>query len=146
MNPPNPYAAPKAVVLDVPGEGASADQIRALKVSESWKQKFVLIARAGGPNLSAARSMTAGERMKIGFNVFAFLFGPFYYLAKGMWRKAIVLAAIVVGALMALEIVLNVAGIGQVAKVLGYGGAAVFGARANLDYYKKVVLGDNGWL
>ena len=24
-------------------------------------------------------------------------------------------------------------------------GAAIFGARANIDFYKKTVLGDDGW-
>ena len=33
----------------------------------------------------------------------------------------------------------------KLANALGYGVGAVFAVRANIDYYKKMVLGDNGW-
>ena len=36
-------------------------------------------------------------------------------------------------------------GFGQVGKALGYGVSAVLAIRANIDYDKKTVLGENGW-
>ena len=46
---------------------------------------------------------------------------------------------------IALELLLVMIGFGQFGKALGYGVSAVFAIRANIDYYKKMVLGENGW-
>jgi uncharacterized protein YebE (UPF0316 family) len=87
----------------------------------------------------------ADRRHVVGFNILAFLFGPFYYAAKGMWRKAISLFALMAAIVIALGLVLDAFGLERVANALGYGVGAVFAVRANIDYYKKMVLGDNGW-
>ncbi len=95
------------------------------------------------PNL---KSMPLKERRKYSqFNILAFLFGPFYYLAKGMWRKAISLFTVCVLAATILELVLQSLGFAVLGKAVGYGIAAIFAVRANIDYYKKMVLKDNGW-
>jgi hypothetical protein len=65
----------------------TATDISGLSVSDAWKQLFALIQRAGGPPLKNFQSLSFGERMRVGMNFLAFLFGPFYYAAKGMWRK-----------------------------------------------------------
>ena len=144
MSTPNPYAAPAATVRDV-DDAVADDAIARLKVSDAWKQKFTLIAKAGGPPLRNIRDLTRGERFKITFNVLAFLFGPFYLLAKGLWRPALALTAVLLLALVALDIVLNLAGARQLGNMLGYGAAAVYGVRANLCYYSKMVLGRKTW-
>lgn len=41
--------------------------------------------------------------------------------------------------------ILDSLGQAKIANMLGYGVSAVFAIRANIDYYKKMVLGDNGW-
>lgn len=64
--------------------------IDSLAVSESWKEVFRLIEDAGGFNGIYARNsgvLSFRERFKIMFNIWGFLFGPFYYFAKGMWVK-----------------------------------------------------------
>jgi len=63
-------------------------------ISDSWKIKFELIEKAGGVKLPNAKNLPFGERMKVRFNVWGFLFGPFYYLVKGMWKKAVTLFGI----------------------------------------------------
>ena len=131
MNAPNPFAPPKADVQDI--DTAADVDIDRLPVSGAWKLKFLLMRRAGG------------ERMKLGSNVLAFLFGPLYYVAKGMWRKAIVLFAACAVAFIVLSLLMDIAGLGGFRSALGYGVAAVFSTRANIDYYKKMVLKQNGW-
>jgi hypothetical protein len=143
MAAPNPYAAPKTRVEDADDDNGA--DIDALPVSTRWKTKFKLIREAGGPRLPRMKELSVGDRLRAGFNLLAFLLGPFYYLAKGMWRKAITLFAVCAVAVIALAILLEFLGLGQLASSLGYGVAAVFAVRANIDYYKKMVLGDNGW-
>ncbi len=82
--------------------------------------------------------------MKIGFSILAFLFGPFYYLAKAC-GKAISLFVVCVAVVLLLQFVLEMAGLGRFSNSLGYGVAAIFAARSNIDYYKKMVLRQNGW-
>ncbi|MBC8055351.1 MAG: DUF2628 domain-containing protein [Rhizobiales bacterium] len=144
MNTPNNYAPPKSEVGDVEIEKAPVD-IEGLQVSASWKAKFRVISKAGGTKLPRFKELAFGERMKIGFNVLAFLFGPLYYLAKRMWRKAVVLFALCVAVIAVLQIALEFFGLGRFANALSYASGAVFAVRANIDYYKKMVLNDNGW-
>jgi hypothetical protein len=40
------------------------DVISGLDVSESWKRKFRLIEKAGGPDLSKFRDLSFGERFR----------------------------------------------------------------------------------
>lgn len=144
MTETNRYAPPKAEVRDVAEPGRNAD-IDALPVSDSWKQKFRLIQKAGGPKQPNLKSLSSGERMKIVFNIVAFLFGPIYYLVKGMWKKALSLFGASLAAIVVLGTILELLGFPKLADALGYGAAAFFAVRANIDYYKKMVLGDNGW-
>jgi len=144
VNNPNPFAPPQAEVQDIDATSGSAD-IDGLPVSDGWKRKFRLIQKAGGPKQTQFKSLTSGERMKISFNILAFLFGPIYYIVKGMWKKGLALFGACFGVLVVLSVLLELAGLGKVANALGYGAAALFAVRANIDYYKKMVLGDNGW-
>lgn len=144
MSETNRFAPPKSEVFD-PIAATNGADIDSLQVSTSWKQRFRLIEKAGGAKQPNLKGLSTGERFKIGFNVLAFLFGPFYYLAKGMWKKALALFGACVVAMVALGVVLDLVGLSRVADALGYGAAAVFAVRANIDYYKRMVLGDSGW-
>lgn len=112
-------------------------------VSESWQKKFDLLEKAGGVKLPKIKSLPLGERMKIGFNIWGFLFGPIYYLTKGMWRKAISLMAVALLIIVVLEVVCGAIGISSA--ITNFVAAAIFSSRATIDYYKKVKLNDNGW-
>ena len=83
--------------------------------------------------------------MKVLFNVFAALFGPFYYCAKGMWKKGLALFAICTAVVIVAVIALEFVGLGSLADSIGFGVAIIYAIRANIDYYKKMVLGQNGW-
>jgi hypothetical protein len=117
------------------------DPIARLDVSDGWKRKFRLIEKAGGADLPNLRELPFGERRAIGFNFLAFFFGPFYYLAKGLWRPALMYFFLA----LALSVVLGLAGMGGLARAVGYGLAALYGMRANVACYRKVVLGEARW-
>jgi len=141
---PNPFAPPQAPVNDVAAPLATSN-IDELPVSDTWKTRFHIIEKAGGVKLPQFKALSFGERMKINFGILPFLFGPFYYLAKGMWKKAITLFLLCVVLVVVLAVLLELVGLGRFSNSLGYGVAAVFAVRANIDYYKKMVLGQNGW-
>ncbi len=91
MQPHNPYAPPVAKVDDIE-EDHSDESIEALPVSEKWKDRFKAIAHAGGVKFPNLKDLPKNERRKaFSFNVLAFLFGPVYYIAKGMWKKGLAL-------------------------------------------------------
>lgn len=121
---------------------AKADPIARLQVSESWKRKFRLIEKAGGPDLPHFRDLPFGERFSLTFNVLALILGPFYYLTKGLWRQALFYFIIAV----ALILLLNAVGLGSFSRSIGYGLGVAYSFRANISYYKKIVLGDAPWL
>jgi hypothetical protein len=114
-------------------------------LSESWKGKFCLIEKAGGTKLNKINELSFRERMKVNFNILAFLFCPFYYVFKGMWKKGLSLFAICAVVVIVLSIPLDLAGLEKVSDSLGVGVGYVFATRANIDYYKKMILGKNGW-
>jgi hypothetical protein len=144
MNQPNRFAPPKSRVADTESSDNGA-KINSLKVSEAWREKFRVIEKAGGPRLPKFRSVPYKERKTIGFNGFGFLFGPFYYLAKGMWRKAITYFGGGVAIIVVLSIVMDMLGFKDAERYLGYGMAGAFAVRANIDYYKQMVLDENDW-
>lgn len=120
-------------------------------LSVRWQRRFALIDQAGGVELPKAYLLTEMQRFWLCFSFPAWVFGPLWYLAKGMWRKAIVLGALcygaelLVGAVFFLafgyEMSMSIATL--TALVMSY---YFFGARAVMDYYKATVLEDRSWL
>ncbi len=126
-----------------PRPSAASPDTSAQEVSDAWKEKFALIEKAGGVKLPKAGELEFWERLKVTFNIWGFLFAPFYYLAKGMWKKAIVLTALSIVIVVVLDAIFG--GIGIVDLMTNFVAPAIFAARANIDFYKKSVLGDNNW-
>jgi hypothetical protein len=140
----NPYSPPQAS-LDNPASDTDA-RIDALAVSDTWKRRFRAIAKAGGPALPHVKTMSKEERKDLSpFNILAFLFGPFYYLAKGMWKKALAMGGACIAAVLVFQMVMLMLGLESLARASGFAVGAVFAVRANLDFYKKMVLGDDSW-
>jgi len=144
MSQANPFTPPRSHVADL--TDSLEGDIDSLPVSATWKKRFKWIRKAGGPSMPNLKTMPRAERKGFNqFNILAFLFGPFYYLAKGMWRKSISLFVVCAAVVIALEFLLVMIGFERFGKALGYGVSTVFAIRANIDYYKKMVLGKNGW-
>ena len=94
------------------------------------------------PDLSRFRDLPLGERLGLNFNFLGFFFGPIYYLIKGLWRQAVVYLICSV----AVAVLFEVVGLGKFARGVGYGFAMLYAMRANVSYYRKVVLGETPWL
>lgn len=119
-----------------------AIEISELDVSETWKEKFRLIEKAGGPTLPNYKSLSFGERLKANFNALAFLLGPIYFVAKGLWRQGVLYLVLAI----AFVVLFEAAGLGKYGNGIGYGFAAIYAMRANVSYYRKVVLAEVSWL
>ncbi|WDE00779.1 DUF2628 domain-containing protein [Thalassomonas actiniarum] len=72
------------------------------QVSDKWRTRFALLEKIGADKqfiFQAAggdgfKALPFKQRQKISFNLFAFLFGPFYYFGKKMWHKGALLLAL----------------------------------------------------
>ncbi len=142
MSSENLYSPPSAVLEHVDPDTADLSNI---PVSEKWRERFRLIERAGGVKLPKIKELPFGQRMKVLFNVFGVLFGPFYYCAKGMWKKGLALFVVCTVVAIIAVVALDFAGLDSLSNSVGFGVAAIYAFRANIDYYKKMVLEQNGW-
>lgn len=112
-------------------------------ISDSWRKKFELIEKAGGVKMPNKKNLSFGEILKIRFNIFGFIGGAIYYLYKGMWRKGISLAVVSWVAFFVLDAFHRATGLGGITSLFVYN--IIFGSMANIDYYKKIKLSENGW-
>lgn len=128
-----------------PGCGAPQGAVKSETetISESWQERFTLLEKAGGVKMPQLKTLTFSERRKVIFNVWGFLFGPFYYLAKGMWKKALSLVGVAILIILVLEAICKAMGVSD--SITNFVAGAIFASRATIDYYKKVKLQDNGW-
>lgn len=120
-------------------------KINALEISESWKDKFRVLAEIGKPITYAMmlRNETVYRKLPIGikFNAWAFLFGIIYYLHKGMWKKGIVL----LGSGIVLMIVVTILFGKTAGNFAGFAATGLFASFASFDYYRMMVLGEDFW-
>lgn len=117
------------------GRGPSARPGLASQVSadrQSW-----------GAKLPKLWSLPAKEVAAIKLNGWAFLFGPFYYAAKGMWKTALSLLGLAIVILFGGAVVLEAMGISP--DLLLLVGPAIFMGQANVSYYRRVKEGLNRW-
>lgn len=107
----------------------------------SWNKKFDILEKIGAGNglksyFENYKLLSFGERFKIGFNVFAFMFGPFYYFVKRMWFKG----AFLLGAIVTLNVILTLieSAFDTTFPMAIYQmpGAAICASFANYDYYR----------
>lgn len=122
-------------------ETKASELVSQLDVSDRWKRRFRLIEMAGGPDCPRMRDLASAERRVIGFNFLAFFFGPFYFLAKGLWRPAVAYPVLAI----ALGVMLDMLSRGRLSHGLGIGFAVIYSMRANVLYYRKTVLGEAPW-
>lgn len=121
-----------------------------IEVSDSWNQKFSVLEKTGANEGLKAyfdnyKSLSFGERFKVGFNILAFIFGPFYYFAKKMWLKG----AFLFGAIISLNIVLTLieTALDTTFPMVIYQipGAAICASLANYDYYRFCKQQETMW-
>ena len=123
------------------------EKIDSLAVSDGWKSKFRTIAEAEPISLGLIpkfknNAVYKNASITTKMNFWAFLFGIFYYITKGMWKKGIFLLVIGIGLVALLGALFG----GSVTNAAGFGVAGLFAAFANFDYYRKMVLGEDFWI
>ncbi len=99
-------------VLDVCYVGSVTRGSDRVELGPIWQQRFEFYDRYGHPfstreSLEAYKALPLWTRLRISFNVPAAAFGPFYFFAKGMWRKGLTVLLIVlalVGVLHGLHV------------------------------------------
>lgn len=116
-------------------------------LSPTWQQRFAFFDAYGLPSSSpeardAIRALPWRARMRITANLLAFVFFPFYYFVKGMWRKGLVWVGVVI-ACAAVGIALGASD--QIARAIGIGLAAGSMTTANYAYYLHAVKGSRSW-
>ncbi|MDD5210981.1 MAG: DUF2628 domain-containing protein [Sulfuricurvum sp.] len=123
------------------------EKIESLGVSDDWKAKFRTLAEVGEPITYSMRLRNEAVYkqlpFKIKFNIWAFLFGIFYYLSKGMWKKGLTIIGI--GIAMTVVITVLFGGeAGNIASLVVY--SLLFATFASFDYYRTMVLAEDFWI
>lgn len=123
------------------------NKINTLAVDDSWKTKFRTLAEAEPISFGLIpkfknEAIYKNSPITTKMNFWALLFGVFYYIAKGMWKKGIVLVAIGFGVNVLLTLLFGE----KAGNSASYGIMAIFAAFANFDYYRKMVLGEDFWI
>lgn len=139
LNKFNPRAVPPPGLYDA--EGPTRESfIASLSVSVDWKAKFYLIDKAGGPTLPSVKDLAPSDRRKIRFNVLAFLLWPVYYFILGMTKKGGVMVAIALACILLAAFLMDGFGLDRFIFITCILPGIFFGLRANVDYYRKMVL------
>ena len=112
-----------------------------------WQNRFAFFSQYGLPTSTpqgreAFKALSFWERFRLNSNFLAFLFGPFYFMVKGMWRKgvALLVAALVVGTLI------SVLGLPSgVMRFTSLAFALAASMTANYAYFLHVTRGSTSW-
>lgn len=127
--------------------GAVQEVTKQANISETWKRKFNLIEKAGGSELPNIKALTFGEKFAINFNIWGMIFGPFYFLVKGMYKKSGTMF-LILAALIAIDTILGGVGISLPPMVDRFTNILVpilCAYRATMCYYKETVQKEKGW-
>jgi hypothetical protein len=123
------------------------EQTSSVSLSPAWQKRFEFFDRYGLPSSTpeskaAYRSLSFGTKMRVGSNFLAFVFGPIYFVVKGMWRKGLTLFGIA----LALSVVLFVFDApDSFTRVSGFAVASLAMSTANYAYYLHVTRGSESW-
>ncbi|WP_378609125.1 DUF2628 domain-containing protein [Nocardia lasii] len=118
-----------------------------------WRQRFEFFdahgAPAGRPFQQALRQKSFKERAFWNWNVLAFIFGPFYFLTLGMWRKALTLLALsatVVTLLAMVDFAIRFGNIPEfIWRAVPFALAGLYGASADYAYYLHTTRNPQSW-
>lgn len=147
MNKFNPRAAPPPGLFDSDGPTREA-HIMSLPVPVRWKAIFLLIDKAGGAALPALDGLDPKDQLKVKWNPLAIVLWPVYYFYLGMWQKGLLAVLLGLLGVWIAAILLKGFGLGLLIKPLFILPGIYLGRYANVDYYRRKVLGetDGEWL
>ncbi|WP_144218498.1 DUF2628 domain-containing protein [Shewanella algae] len=97
------------------------------------------------PHLSRSKKEQIKGQNVINFNVLAFIFGPFYYITKGMWKKGLYLFLLTLGLNLLSLVLVSLFTDRDISKVMYIINSTIYGLTANYDYYRYYKLGETTW-
>ncbi|QYK05842.1 DUF2628 domain-containing protein [Shewanella zhangzhouensis] len=97
------------------------------------------------PHLSRSKKEQIKGQNVINFNVLAFIFGPFYYITKGMWKKGLYLFLLTLGLNLLSLVLVGMFTDRDISKVLYIINSSIYGLTANYDFYRYYKLGETTW-
>lgn len=114
----------------------------------SWQRRFAFFDRYGLPGSNSEarevfRQLSFWEKQRINTNVLAFLFAPFYFFVKGMWRKGLTLVGLAFALALLMVYVLDLPNTLQTAG--SFVVPAVSMVTANYAYYLHRVHHSQSW-
>jgi hypothetical protein len=116
-------------------------------LAKIWQTRFDFFRRFGLPRSSqesreAYRVLSLDQRMNISANVLAFVFGPVYFLAKGMWRKGLVLILVE----FAVIFLFGMLGFSEIwLRAIGVGFAILATLIANYSFFLHKTRASTSW-
>lgn len=117
-------------------------------LAPSWQQRFAFFAAYGLPGSTAEsreafRQLSFWDKQRVNINMLAFLFSPFYFFVKGMWRKGLTLLGIAIALAVLLEFVLAAPEMLRTAATFVV--PALSMTTANYAYYLHRVRNSQSW-
>jgi len=115
-------------------------------LSALWQRRFEFYALSGSPFSRSGRdaygALSAGDRLELGFNWWAFFFGILYYIFLGITKRGVGLAAI---SLIFWLILLSVDASTWWMRAHAIATQTVFGGMANYYYFIRITRGRDEW-
>ncbi|WP_345847655.1 DUF2628 domain-containing protein [Shewanella algae] len=97
------------------------------------------------PHLSRSKKEQIKGQNIINFNVLAFIFGPFYYMTKGMWKKGLYLLLLTLALNLLTVVIVSLFTDRDISTMLYIINSTIYGLTANYDYYRYYKLGETTW-
>ena len=116
--------------------------------NESWQKRFEILESIDGNifNIKKSTKLPYGDKLRISINIWGFIFGPFYYMAKGMWIKGLILTLLAIGwhfVLLWSGLLLTLPDGVRIVVTLVFPLYCM--SFATYDYYRKVVHNEETW-
>jgi hypothetical protein len=116
------------------------------QLDATWRRRFEFYATYGSPfsrpALDAYKALNGAERLQIGFNIWAFVFGILYYILLGITKRGIGIAA--VSFIVWLLLIETDVGAWWL-RVHAIMTQAIFGGMANYYYFIRVTQSRDEW-
>ncbi len=102
------------------------------------------VEKAGGVKLSLYKELNSKEKGSCTFNIWGALFGIFYYVYHGMWKKGLALLGIVIvlNIILSFTIFLLIPALANGAFIISM---VVYAVRTPVNLYSHYKLNDDSW-
>jgi len=116
------------------------------QLDATWRRRFEFYATHSSPfskpALDAYKALSGADRLQIGFNIWAFVFGILYYIFLGITKRGIGIAAV---SFIVWLLLIGADADTWWLRAHAIATQAVFGGMANYYYFIKVTQGRDEW-